>query len=122
MKKIHFTQLAPEPIGPYSQAVESNGFIFVSGQIALPHHTESPVDQQALQVLKNLETILINAGMTMGNIVKTTIFLTDMAHFPVVNEVYSKFFGSQPPARSTIAVSGLPKGVLVEIEAIASRN
>lgn len=124
-KKIHLTKQAPAPIGPYSQAVEVNGLIYCSGQIALiPESGElvqGGVKEEAEQVMKNIEAVLKTADLKFSNIVKTTIFLRDMNDFAAVNEVYGKFFTSEPPARSTVAVAGLPKGVKVEIEVIAAR-
>jgi len=126
MKKIFETKKAPAPIGPYSQAVEANGFLFCSGQIALDPVSgqilNGSVAEQAELVMKNISGVLEEAKLGFDDIVKTTIFLTDMADFPAVNEVYGKFFKSQPPARSTVAVAGLPRGVKVEIEVIAVRS
>lgn len=125
-KKIHETKNAPAPIGPYSQAVEANGFLFCSGQIALDPATgqvsTESVGVQTELVMKNISGVLEVAGLSFENIVKTTIFLTDMADFPAVNEVYGRFFKAAPPARSTVAVAGLPRGVKVEIEVTAVRN
>jgi 2-iminobutanoate/2-iminopropanoate deaminase len=126
MKKIHQTTKAPAPIGPYSQAVEAGGFLFCSGQIALdPSNGQvltGSVGEQTELVMKNVSAVLQAAGLAFENIVKTTIFLTDMADFPAVNEVYGKSFSADPPARSTVAVVGLPRGVKVEIEVTAIRN
>lgn len=126
MKKVFETKKAPAPIGPYSQAVEANGFLFCSGQIALDPVSgqilSGSVAEQAELVMKNISGVLEEAKLGFDNIVKTTIFLTDMADFPAVNEVYGKFFKAQPPARSTVAVAGLPRGVKVEIEVIAVRS
>ena len=117
------TDRAPAAIGPYSQAIVANGFIFTAGQIALDPATGQIVDgdvvAQADQVLKNLRAILDEAGAGFPDVVKTTVFLSDMADFPRVNEVYAKAFGSARPARSTVQAAGLPRGVFVEIEAIA---
>jgi 2-iminobutanoate/2-iminopropanoate deaminase len=124
-KKIIETKKAPAPIGPYSQAVEVNGMVFCSGQIALDPSTgqvnTGSVGEQTELVMKNIHGVLEAAGIGFDNIVKTTIFLTDMADFPAVNEVYGKSFKSAPPARSTVAVAGLPRGVKVEIEVLAAR-
>lgn len=124
-KKIHITTEAPAPIGPYSQAVESGGFLFCSGQIALDPKSgdvlQGGVAEQAELVMKNINAVLTSAGLGFENVIKTTIFLTDMADFPAVNEVYGRYFSNEPPARSTIAVAGLPKGVKVEVEVIARR-
>lgn len=126
-KKIHETKKAPAPIGPYSQAVEAGGFLFCSGQIALepatgqvsPHVASGNVAGQTELVMKNIAAVLESAGLGFQDVVKTTIFLTDMADFPAVNEVYGPYFTTAPPARSTIAVAGLPRGVKVEIEVLA---
>jgi 2-iminobutanoate/2-iminopropanoate deaminase len=124
-KKVHFTETAPAPIGPYSQAIEIDGLIFCSGQIALDAKTGQVVNggvtEQARKVMTNIEAVLKSANLTFANVVKTTIFLTDMADFVAVNEVYGSYFRENPPARSTIAVAGLPKGVKVEIEITAAR-
>lgn len=124
-KKVHETKQAPAPIGPYSQAVESNGFVFLSGQIALDAATGQvsvgSVAEQARLAMKNIGAVLEVAGLNYDHIIKTTIFLTDMADFPAVNEVYGQYFKAAPPARSTVAVAGLPRGVKVEIEVIAAR-
>lgn len=125
MKTIINTDKAPAPVGPYSQAVESGGFLFCSGQIAINPVTNQvltgPVEEQAKQVLENIKAVLDKAGLGFGNVVKTTIYLINMSDFNAVNEVYAKYFTEQPPARSTIAVSALPKGVHVEIEVLAKR-
>lgn len=125
MKTIHRTDKAPAPVGPYSQAVEAGGFLFCSGQISIDPKTNQvhtgPVTDQARLVLENIKAVLENAGLHFGHVVKTTIFLTNMNDFAAVNEVYAQYFKEQPPARSTIAVAGLPKGVNVEIEVIAKR-
>lgn len=117
------TPNAPAAIGPYSQAIKASGnFLFCSGQIALTPEgelIETSVDDQAEQALKNLGAVLTEAGLAYENVVKTTIFLSSMEHFATVNEIYRKFFKNDPPARSTVAVAGLPRGVDVEIEAIA---
>ena len=110
--------------GPYSAAVEAGGFIFISGQLPLdPKTGEVITDIQAAtrQVLTNIQIILEAAGLKLTNIVKTTIFLKNIADFAAVNEIYASFFPQEPPARSTIEVSSLPKGVPIEIEAIAAR-
>ncbi|MES2964561.1 MAG: RidA family protein [Bdellovibrionota bacterium] len=126
LKKIHVTKNAPAPIGPYSQAVESGGFLFCSGQIPLDpvsgQTLTGSVGEQTELVMKNIAAVLTEAGLDFPNIVKTTIFLTDMGDFPAVNEVYGKYFKSEPPARSTVAVAGLPRGVKVEVEVTARRG
>jgi 2-iminobutanoate/2-iminopropanoate deaminase len=114
---------APAPIGPYSQAVAAGSFLFLSGQLGLDPSSGSLVPggaaAQAVRALENLTAVLASAGLTPADIVKTTIFLTDMADFTAVNEAYGRFFGAGFPARSTVQVAALPKGGLVEIEAIA---
>ncbi len=125
MKKIINTANAPAPIGPYNQAVMSGNMLFISGQIALIPGTSDLVDTdikaEANQVMKNLNAILTEAGMDFSHVVKTTIFLSDMALFGDVNEVYGGYFTSEYPARETVAVKGLPKNVNVEISMIASK-
>ncbi|HWD37607.1 MAG TPA: RidA family protein [Fimbriimonas sp.] len=114
---------APGAIGPYSQAIKAQGsFLFLSGQIPLTPDGElvrGDVKEQTQQCLKNIAAVLEAAGLTSANIVKTTIFLSSMDHFASVNEVYGSFFTSEPPARSTVAVAGLPRAVDVEIEVTA---
>jgi 2-iminobutanoate/2-iminopropanoate deaminase len=126
MKKAISTKNAPAAIGPYSQAIEAGPFVFCSGQIALDPATGNVVGEdvptQTVQVMKNIEGVLAAANLKFSNIVKTTIFLTDMKDFPAVNEVYGKYFPEVPPARSTVAVLGLPKGVKVEIEVLALKS
>lgn len=123
VREIVSTSDAPAAIGPYSQAIKASGsFLFISGQIPLTATGEliaGDVQSQARQCLKNLQAVLAEAGLTPANVVKTTIFLTTMENFGPVNEVYGEVFGSEPPARATVAVVGLPRGVDVEIEAIA---
>ncbi len=123
MKKIIFTKDAPEPIGPYSQAIACGPMLFCSGQIGLNPQNSQVVEgglvPQAEQVMKNISAVLKAHQLDFQNVVKTTIFLTQMSDFVTVNEIYGKFFKENPPARSTVAVSGLPKGVLVEIEVTA---
>jgi 2-iminobutanoate/2-iminopropanoate deaminase len=121
-KDIITTQDAPNAIGPYSQAVRAGELLFVSGQLPVNPETGAmaqTVKEQAAQSLANIKAILNEAGLGMEDIVKTTIFLTDMNHFGVVNEVYSRFFAGNYPARSTVQVAKLPKDADVEIEAIA---
>ena len=120
--QIISTSDAAQAIGPYSQAIKAGGFIFTSGQIALKPDGEfvaGGVEAQARQVLQNLAAILKEAGATLQDAVKTTIFLADMGDFAVVNEIYAAAFGAHKPARSTVQVAKLPKGALVEIEVIA---
>jgi 2-iminobutanoate/2-iminopropanoate deaminase len=123
MKKIVHTDHAPKAVGPYSQAVESGGVLYVSGQIPIDPATgnlvEGCVACQTEQVLKNVGAILSAAGYSFADVVKTTVLLADIADFAVVNEVYARYYTSQQPARSTFAVAGLPKGARVEIETIA---
>ncbi|MFA5454133.1 MAG: RidA family protein [Sulfurimonas sp.] len=116
------TNKAPSAIGPYSQAVEANGMVFTSGQIALTPEgvmLESDIVIQTKQVLQNLQAVLEEAGSSIGGVIKTTIFLASMDDFAAVNEIYAEAFGSHKPARSTVAVKTLPKNALVEIDAIA---
>jgi 2-iminobutanoate/2-iminopropanoate deaminase len=116
---------APDPVGPYSQGISVDGFLFCSGQIGLDPATGQLVEgieAQAERVLRNLSAVLDAGGMTFADVVKTTILLTDMADFATVNGVYSRFVSDPPPARATFAVAGLPRGALVEIEAIARRS
>jgi 2-iminobutanoate/2-iminopropanoate deaminase len=117
------TSQAPAAIGPYSQAVVAGGFVFTAGQIALDPETgvvvPGDVAVQTERVLQNLEAVLDAAGAGWNDVVKTTVFLHDLAHFPVVNEIYGRRLGSARPARSTVQVSALPRGVLVEIDAVA---
>jgi 2-iminobutanoate/2-iminopropanoate deaminase len=122
-KLIINTSGAPAPIGPYSQAVRAGNMVFISGQVAIDPQTGNvdvkTVSEEAELVMKNLDAILKEAGIGFGNVVKTTIFLTDMDLFSTVNEVYAKNFSGDYPARETVAVKGLPKGVNVEISMIA---
>lgn len=122
-KKVIATKHAPAAVGPYSQAIQAGHFLYTAGQIALDPATGqlvgSDVASQTGQVLRNLQAILEAAGTTLDRVVKTTVFLQTMADFAAMNEVYGKQFGDQPPARSTVAVAGLPLGALVEIEAVA---
>jgi 2-iminobutanoate/2-iminopropanoate deaminase len=125
-KSIISTKNAPAAIGPYSQAVAWNNLLFISGQIPLNPTTGEMVtgdfESQIRQVLDNLKSILEAAGLTTSSVLKTTIFLTDLADFAKANEIYSQYFAENPPARSTIQVSALPKGAKVEIEAIAGKR
>jgi 2-iminobutanoate/2-iminopropanoate deaminase len=119
------TQQAPGAIGPYSQAIVANGFIYTAGQIALDPATGQVVDggvtEQTARVMANLKAVLEAAGSSLAKVVKTTVFLIDMADFAEMNEVYAQALGDHKPARSTVAVSGLPRGVRVEIEVVALR-
>ncbi len=118
------TEQAPAAIGPYSQAVIAQGFVFCSGQISLTPDGEGPVGETAAeqteQIMKNIEAVLEAAGSNLERVVKTTIFLLDMQDFQAVNEVYASRFPQNPPARSTVAVSALPRKARVEIEVIAT--
>jgi 2-iminobutanoate/2-iminopropanoate deaminase len=123
MKKIISTSEAPGAIGPYSQAVRSGSFLFCSGQIPLDPKSgqivSGDIAAQTRRVLDNIAAILKAEGLTFDHVVKTTIFLTDLADFQTVNEIYASYFNQTPPARSTVQVPALPKGARVEIEAIA---
>jgi 2-iminobutanoate/2-iminopropanoate deaminase len=122
-KTVIYSAHAPEPIGPYSQAIQSGNILFVSGQIAIDKASgnliTSNIPDETTQVMKNLEFVLHEAGMNFSNVVKCSIFLKDMNNFPVVNEIYGKYFSDLPPARETVEVSRLPKDVNVEISCIA---
>jgi 2-iminobutanoate/2-iminopropanoate deaminase len=124
MKDIVLTDHGPKPIGPYSQAVKSNGFVFISGQVALNPGTGefvgADVRQQTERVLENLKAILEASGVTLNHVVKATVFLKDMNDFAAMNEVYARYFTAAPPARSTVQAARLPKDALVEIDLIAS--
>ena len=126
MKTVINTGSAPAPIGPYSQAIEANGLIFVSGQVAIePSTGELVLDDikaETTKVMENIKAILSEAGIDFSHIVKTTIFLKDMASFAQVNEVYGSYFTEKFPARETVAVAGLPKNVNVEISVTAVRG
>jgi len=123
MRQVIATNDAPKAIGPYSQAIKANGFIFVSGQIAFDPATqqiiEGDVAAQTERVLQNLAAILTTAGSSLAQVVKTSVFLKSMADFAAMNEVYARHFPAEPPARSTVAAAGLPRDVLVEIDVIA---
>ena len=125
MKKIINTGKAPGAVGPYSQATEINGMLFISGQVPVNPESAKIIDggikEQTEQVLKNIEAILEAAGYSLQDVVKTTCFLSDMANFKEMNEVYARYFNINQPARSTFAVKELPLGVLLEIEAIAAK-
>jgi 2-iminobutanoate/2-iminopropanoate deaminase len=122
-KEIVHTDKAPKAIGPYSQAIRTDTMIYTAGQLGLDPVTgelvHGSVEEQTRQSLTNLKNVLEEAGSTMAHVVKTTVFLKEMIDFPRMNAVYAEFFGENPPARSTVAVAGLPKGGLVEIEVIA---
>ena len=123
-KQIIQTNSAPAPIGPYNQAIKTGNLLFVSGQVAFIPGTSELVNADIIEethpVLKNIQALLTEAGMNFSNIVKTTIFLSDMALFNQVNEIYAKYFDGNFPARETVAVKGLPKNANVEISVIAA--
>jgi len=123
MKRAIESSRAPKPVGPYSQAIDAGGFVFVSGQLGIDPETGNlaeGVEAQAGKALANIAAILEAAGLEMKDVVKVTIFLTDMGDFPKVNEVYAGYFSEPWPARACVAVAGLPKGALVEMECIAA--
>jgi len=123
VREVIATDRGPKAIGPYSQAVKANGFIFISGQIPLDPRTqelvEGDVARQTERVMENLKGIVEAAGSSLDRVVKTTVFLKDLADFPAMNEVYSRYFPANPPARATVQVARLPRDVGVEIELIA---
>jgi 2-iminobutanoate/2-iminopropanoate deaminase len=123
MKNVIYTKSAPEPIGPYSQAIVVNGFLFASGQVAInPENGElniTSIAEETHQVMRNIKALLLESGYEFEHIVKTTIFLSDMSLFAEVNEIYGSYFETAFPARETVAVKGLPKGVNVEISVTA---
>lgn len=123
MKKVIQTEHAPKAIGPYSQAIEANGMLFISGQIPIDPATgkvvEGGINEQTEQVMKNIGEILKAAGYSFADVVKSTCLLSDMANFKAMNEIYGKLYVENPPARAAFAVKELPLGVLVEIETIA---
>lgn len=124
MKALH-SDNAPKAVGPYSQAIEANGFVFASGQLPIDPATnafvEGGVKEQTRQSLTNAQSVLKAAGLDLSHVIKTTVFLSDMADFAAMNEVYAEFFNESYPARSAIAVKTLPKNALVEVECIAAR-
>ena len=123
MRELISTKDAPQAIGPYSQAIKANGFIFTSGQIAIDPATQQVITggiaAQTERVLRNLSEILEAAGSGLGKVIRTTVFLKNMSEFGAMNEVYSRYFSTTPPARSTVEVARLPREVLVEIDVIA---
>jgi len=123
MRDVILTDRGPKPIGPYSQAIRANGFLFLAGQVALDPKTGElaggDIRQQTERTLENVKGILEAAGSNLHHVVKTTVFLKDMNDFAAMNEVYGKYFTAAPPARSTVQVSRLPKDALVEIEVLA---
>ena len=124
-KEIHETPSGPEPLGPYSVVTEAHGLVFVSGMVAIDPATGERVPggvaPQAEQIMRNIGAVLGDVGLSYADIVKTTIFVTDMQDFAVVNDVYDRYIGEEPPARSTVEVSALPGGFAVEIETLAAR-
>lgn len=122
MKKVISTPKAPAAIGPYSQAIETEGYLFTSGQIPINPATGeiegTTIEEQAEQVMKNIGAVLEEAGLTFANVVKTTCFLTDLEDFSAFNAIYANYFPEAAPARSCVAVAGLPKGAKLEVEAI----
>ncbi len=122
-KSVVHTDKAPKAIGPYSQAIRTDFGLFTAGQVGIDPATgelvTGGVEEQTRQVLKNLQNVLEAGGSSLANVVKTTVFLKDMNDFAKMNAIYAEYFGANPPARSTVAVAGLPKGALVEIEAVA---
>jgi 2-iminobutanoate/2-iminopropanoate deaminase len=125
-KTVVYSANAPEPIGPYSQAIQAGNIVFISGQIAIQRSSgnmiTANIEDETQQVMQNLDAILKAAGLDFSHVVKTNIFLKDMTNFPKVNEIYGQYFAAQPPARETVEVSRLPKDVNVEISCIAIRN
>lgn len=123
MKEVIATDRGPKAIGPYSQAIRANGFLFVSGQIPLDPATQNLISggihDQTERVLENLKGILEAAGSSLDRVVRATVFLADLGEFAAMNEVYGRYFGHQPPARSTVQVSRLPRDVRIEIDVIA---
>jgi 2-iminobutanoate/2-iminopropanoate deaminase len=123
MKQVILTDKGPKPIGPYSQAIRANGFLYVSGQVALDPRTAemtgTDIREQTERVLENLKGILEAAGANLHHVVKTSVFLKDMNDFAAMNEVYAKYFTAAPPARTTVQVARLPKDALVEMDVVA---
>jgi len=124
-KSVVYSEHAPEPIGPYSQAIQCGNLLFVSGQIALARSTgamvTTSIEDETKQVMANVQAVLAAAGLDFSHVVKTSIFLKDMNNFPVVNQIYGTFFKDTPPARETVEVSRLPKDANVEISCIAAK-
>lgn len=125
MKRVILTELAPVPVAPYSQAIEKNGFLFISGQVPVNPETgkvvEGGIAEQTMQVLENVKAIVEAAGYTMDDMVKTTCLLSSISDFKAMNEVYARYFTGNQPARAAYAVKDLPLGVMIEIEGIAAR-
>jgi 2-iminobutanoate/2-iminopropanoate deaminase len=122
-REVVSTKDAPQPIGPYSQAIKAGGFVFASGQLALDPATgkliEGDIKAQTERILKNLSAVLAGAGSSMDRVVRTTVFLKNISDFPAMNEVYGKFFTDAPPSRTTVQVAGLPRDALLEIDVVA---
>lgn len=125
MSKVIQTNQAPAAVGPYSQAIDCGEFVFCSGQIPLVPETgvlvEGGIEEQARQMFSNIKAVLNEAGLDFSNVVKTTVFMTDLSQFVTFNGIYAEYFPTNPPARSCVEVSTLPKGALVECEVIAKR-
>jgi 2-iminobutanoate/2-iminopropanoate deaminase len=125
MKTIINTDAAPKAIGPYSQAIMVDGFLYTSGQIAIDPATgefvEGGIEAQTERVLENIKAILKAAGMDLSNVIKATLFVTNMGNFAKINEIYGRYFKDNPPARSLVEVKSLPKGALIEIEVVAHK-
>ncbi|KHO62751.1 endoribonuclease L-PSP [Thermoanaerobacter sp. YS13] len=125
MKTIINTDAAPKAIGPYSQAVMIDGFLYASGQVAIDPATgefvEGGIEAQTERVLENIKVILKAAGMDLNNVIKTTVFVTNIGDFAKINEIYGRYFKDNPPARSLVEVKSLPKGALIEIEVVAHK-
>ena len=123
LKSVVYSESAPEPIGPYSQAIQAGNMLFVSGQIAIQRSSGKfivgSIEEETIQVMTNIRDILTSAGMDFTNVVKSSIFMKDMNNFPKINEIYGRYFKENPPARESIEVSRLPKDVNVEISCIA---
>lgn len=126
MKKVINTERAPKAIGPYNQAIEANGFLYISGQIPIDPTTskmvEGGIKEQAEQVMRNIKAILETAGYSFAEVIKSTVLLSDMADFAAMNDVYARYYNQNPPARAAFAVKGLPLGALIEIETIAVKS
>jgi 2-iminobutanoate/2-iminopropanoate deaminase len=120
-----YSRQAPEPIGPYSQGVQSGGFVWLSGQVGIDPATgnlSSGIDEQTIRAMENQKAVLAESGLTFGDVVQTRIYLTSMSDFATVNRIYGTYFTNTFPARSTVQVAGLPKGALVEIEMVAEKR
>ena len=122
MKEVIFSKEAPAAVGPYSHAIDCGNMVFLSGQVPLVPETgliaEGGIEEQTRQMFSNIQAVLASCGLTFDNVVKTTVFMTDLADFAVFNEIYAEYFPNDPPARSCVQVAALPKGALVETECI----